>query len=110
MTAFQQANVDIATDANFGETVTYSRNASQSGPAISLSLQVAVKTGGEYASPTGPLEGSVFIPQASAITGGPQKGDLLVIPSLGSRTFVVYLIYLDPSIGWAELKIRLASK
>jgi len=110
MNAFQQMDADLLTDPNVSETVTYWRNASAARAAVpSFTLQGSPNMGGPYASPTGPLEGSVFF-RVSDIPLGPQKGDQMTIPSMGSTVFFVQEIFMDSAVGWAEVKIRLAPK
>jgi hypothetical protein len=107
MTAFQQMDADLLLDPNISETITYWRNASNALAAIpKFTLQGSPNLGGEYASPTGPLVGSIFLNVAD-VPLGPQKGDLLTIPSMGVKTFFVQEMYSDLSVGWAEIKIRL---
>lgn len=101
-------DADLLADPNISETVTYWRNASNSLAAVSsFTLRGAPNMGGQYASPTGPVEGSIFL-QVAKVPLGPQKGDLLTIPSMGSKQFIVQETFADLSVGWADIRIRLA--
>lgn len=107
MTAFQQMDADLLNDPNISETITYWRNASNGNPAVAkFTMQGAPNLGGIYASPTGPIIGSIFL-QVSSIPLGPQKGDLMTIPSMGNKQFFVQETFADLSTGWADIKIRL---
>jgi len=106
------ADMNDAILAEFGQPVTYWRPDSPHFPGgfDPITIDADVETGGEYASPTGPLYGSVYL-LISNIPLGPQKGDLL-IPSITSysliagRTYRVDEIYLDATEGSATLKVR----
>lgn len=105
------AKANASKIARAGQPITYSRPDSANFDAIApFTINGIVSTGGEYASPTGPLFGSVFV-LLSDISLGPQRGDL-VIPTvtqysvIAGRTYRVEEIYLNASEGSAALKVR----
>lgn len=92
--------------ASNGYPATYSRPASANFTAVSsFSIDVTVDTAGDYASPTGPIYGGVFVSLAD-IPLGPQKGDLITFTSLSARSYKVEEIFRDDAAGNATLKVR----
>ena len=106
---FDDLNASVI--ATFGQPVIYSRPDSPNLDAIApFTINADVETGGEYASPKGPLFGSVLVLIAD-IPFGPQRGDLLVptvtsFSLIAGRTYRVDEIFLDATEGSATLKIR----
>jgi hypothetical protein len=92
----------------WSETVLYQRpQSSQLNALAAFAVAVVIDAGGEYASPSSSIFADVFL-QTSAIPGGPQKGDQLVISdsALPPGTYLVQEIFWDRKAGSAHLKVR----
>lgn len=93
----------------YGEDVSYSRPVSPRFVAVPVFTAKAwIDTGGEYASPTGPLFAAVFV-RLSDIPLGPQKGDLVATLSpspLAGRSYRVEEIFPNVNENHAILKVR----
>lgn len=105
------AALDNAVFAAFGQPITYSRPASTNFAAVApFTITGAASSGGEYASPTGPLFAGILV-RLNDIPLGPQKGDLLVptvttFSVIAGRTYKVDEIFSDGIEGTATLKVR----
>lgn len=91
-----------SSQATFGETVSYSRDAGPFDALAAFDVSAIINTSGEFESPTGPLYGEAMV-KISDIDRGPQKGDWIV--AAGKR-FRVQELFTDPQTDMATLKIR----